>query len=115
MPGMAFPLPRIRWFLYLRSSIAAATDVIHGLKDTIVFGNGPPLPTAWATKTPALTAERSAVSNGFKKVVRVVDGGLLGPTDRLITSTPSRTACSEEIPTFHEMGREKDWSLSFKN
>jgi hypothetical protein len=69
--------------------------VIHGLNETSVLGKGPPFPAAWATKTPAFTAERRAASNGFKNVVRVADGGLLGPTERLSTSTPSSTACLE--------------------
>lgn len=92
-PGKLIPLPRLNWFLYLRSSTPAATVVIHGLKETNVLGKGPPFPAAWATKTPAFTAERRAASNGFKNVVRVADGGLLGPTERLSTSTPSSTAC----------------------
>ena len=91
-PEISFPFPRVKWFLYLRSSTPAATVVIHGLKDTSVFGNGPPFPAAWATNTPAFTAERSAASKGFKKVVRVAVGGLLGPTERLRMSTPSWTA-----------------------
>lgn len=105
MPGIMFPFPRTRWFLYLRSSMAAATETIHGLKEMTVLGKGPPFPTAWATKTPALTAERRVASKGFKKVVRVDDGGLLGPTERLMTSTPSRTACGEK--KFHPQHRKR--------
>jgi hypothetical protein len=75
--------------LYLRSSIAAATDVIQGLYETRVFGKGPPFPAACTTNTPAFTAPRSVASKGFKNVVVVVAGGLFGPTERLSISTPS--------------------------
>jgi len=92
-PDKIFPFARVMLFLYLRSSTAAATVVIQGLKDTKVFGNGPPFPAACATKTPAFTAARSDASKGFRNVVLVVDGGLFGPIERLRMSTPSRTAC----------------------
>lgn len=55
----------------------------------MVLAAGPPFPEACATKTPALTAERSVASKGFRKVVFVVAGGLLGPTERFRMSTPS--------------------------
>jgi hypothetical protein len=55
----------------------------------MVLADGPPFPDACATKTPDLTAERSVASNGFKNVVFVVAGGLLGPTERFSMSTPS--------------------------
>jgi len=94
IPAKIFPFPRIKWFLYLRSSIAAATVAIHGLYETNDLGKGPPFPAACATNTPAFTAPRSVASKGFKNVVLVFDGGLSGPTDRLSISTPSCTACS---------------------
>lgn len=92
-PAKMCPFPRVRWFLYLRSSIAAPTDAIHGLYETNVLGKGPPFPAACATNTPAFTAPRSVASKGFKNVVLVVVEGLFGPTERLSISTPSCTAC----------------------
>lgn len=37
------------------------------------------------------------MSRTFKKVVEEPDGGLFGPSERLRMSTPSATACHQEI------------------
>ncbi len=73
-----------------RSSVDAATDVVHGttLGVPTVPAPGPALPAEFAMKTPALTAlsiDSSSAPNA---------SGVSLPSEMLITSTPSATAWS---------------------
>lgn len=61
---------------------------IHGLKEDMLFGDGPVLPAAWTTNIPAFTADSNAMSMGLKNVA-TPGGRLLGVIDKLIMSTPS--------------------------
>lgn len=71
--------------------IEAATLVIHGLNERIELEEGPPFPTAWTTRTPALVANRSSSSNMLRKA-EVPEGTPVGPIERFSISTPSSTA-----------------------
>lgn len=91
MPVKTWPLPNTIELLYLRSIVEAATLVIHGLKESTELGVGPPLPTAWTTRTPALTAKSSSISRILRNAAGPV-GTADGPIDKLKISTPSSTA-----------------------
>ena len=75
----------------------AATEVTHGDTWFAVSAPGPSLPAAAATNTPAEYASRNASSTGS------LNGSIPPDTEKLITSTPSRIACSTAAAESDEM------------
>src|SRR6476469_3214008 len=86
LPSTASPTNRRLW-------VELPTEVSHGLMWAVGAGAaevGPELPADVATNTPALAAPRNATSVASLKEPPPA----VGPIEKLITFTPSLTACS---------------------
>ena len=77
---------RVDW--NARVCVEAPTVITHGARCSVEDAAGPSLPADAATVIPALYASRNANSVGSP------NGLVPPPTEKLMTSTPSRIACA---------------------